>query len=43
MVVPGSIFDYSGPHFRVGLGRQSFPEALALFGSVVDRVAGKLQ
>jgi len=47
MIVPGSIFDYPGPHFRVGLGRQSFPEALALLGPVVSglaaRTAGKLQ
>jgi aspartate/methionine/tyrosine aminotransferase len=40
MVVPGSIFDYAGPHFRVGLGRQNFPEALALFERVVAAVAG---
>jgi aspartate/methionine/tyrosine aminotransferase len=28
MIVPGSLFDYPGEHFRVGLGRRSFPEAL---------------
>ena len=28
MIVPGSIFDFPGNHFRVGLGRQNFPEAL---------------
>ena len=28
MVVPGSMFDYDGPHFRVGLGRRNFPQAL---------------
>jgi aspartate/methionine/tyrosine aminotransferase len=37
MVVPGSIFDYPGGHFRVGLGRQNFPEALASFERVVAR------
>jgi len=26
--VPGSIFDYPGNHFRLGLGRQNFAEAL---------------
>jgi aspartate/methionine/tyrosine aminotransferase len=29
MIVPGSIFDYPGSHFRLGLGRRNFPEALA--------------
>jgi aspartate/methionine/tyrosine aminotransferase len=38
MVVPGSIFDYPGPHFRVGLGRRSFPEALALLAHVVSSI-----
>ncbi len=28
MVVPGSIFDFPGNHFRLGLGRRNFPEAL---------------
>jgi aspartate/methionine/tyrosine aminotransferase len=42
MVVPGSIFDYPGPHFRVGLGRQSFPEALAVLARVVGGMAEKL-
>jgi aspartate/methionine/tyrosine aminotransferase len=28
MVVPGSLFEFPGNHFRVGLGRKSFPEAL---------------
>ena len=28
MIVPGSIFDFPGSHFRVGLGRKNFPEAL---------------
>jgi aspartate/methionine/tyrosine aminotransferase len=29
MLVPGSIFDYPGNFFRLGFGRQNFPEALA--------------
>ncbi|HEY9075750.1 MAG TPA: aminotransferase class I/II-fold pyridoxal phosphate-dependent enzyme [Anaerolineaceae bacterium] len=29
MVVPGSMFDYPGGHFRVGLGRRNFGEALS--------------
>ncbi|HEX7597147.1 MAG TPA: aminotransferase class I/II-fold pyridoxal phosphate-dependent enzyme, partial [Polyangia bacterium] len=28
MVVPGSMFDFPGQHFRLGLGRRNFPEAL---------------
>ncbi len=45
MIVPGSIFDFPGSHFRVGLGRQSFPAALALLDKVTGRseVAGDLQ
>jgi aspartate/methionine/tyrosine aminotransferase len=29
MIVPGSIFDFPGAHFRLGLGRRNFREALA--------------
>jgi aspartate/methionine/tyrosine aminotransferase len=45
LVVPGPIFDYAGPHFRVGLGRRNFPEALAALARVVERaeLAGILQ
>jgi aspartate/methionine/tyrosine aminotransferase len=28
MIVPARMFEYAGNHFRVGLGRRSFPEAL---------------
>lgn len=28
MIVPGSIFDYPGNHFRMGLGRRNFAEAV---------------
>jgi len=28
MIVPGSIFDYPGSHFRIGLGRKNLPEVL---------------
>ena len=27
-VVPGSIFEFPGNHFRIGLGRPNLPEAL---------------
>ena len=43
MVVPGSILDYPGLHFRVGLGRRSFPEALGALEAVVAGLAKKLQ
>lgn len=29
MLVPGSKFNYPGQHFRLGLGRKNFPEAIA--------------
>lgn len=29
LIVPAGIFDFAGSHFRVGLGRANFPEALA--------------
>jgi aspartate/methionine/tyrosine aminotransferase len=28
MIVPGSLFDFPGKHFRIGLGRKNLPEAL---------------
>jgi aspartate/methionine/tyrosine aminotransferase len=31
MVVPGTMFDFPGQHFRIGLGRRNFPEALERF------------
>jgi aspartate/methionine/tyrosine aminotransferase len=36
MLVSGSLFDYPGPYFRLGLGRKDFREAL-------ERVEGHLQ
>jgi aspartate/methionine/tyrosine aminotransferase len=38
MIVPGSIFDYPGDHFRIGLGRKNFPEALEQVGVYLDRL-----
>jgi aspartate/methionine/tyrosine aminotransferase len=32
MIVPGSMFDFPGNHFRLGLGRKNFPEAMGLLG-----------
>ena len=28
MIVPGSLFDFLGNHFRIGLGRKNFGEAI---------------
>ena len=30
MIVPGSMFDFPGDHFRLGLGRKNFPQAMGL-------------
>jgi aspartate/methionine/tyrosine aminotransferase len=32
MIVPGSLFGFPGNHFRIGLGRKNFPEALEQVG-----------
>jgi aspartate/methionine/tyrosine aminotransferase len=37
LLVPGSVFGHPGNHFRVGLGREDFPEALAGLERFVDR------
>jgi len=36
MIVPDSMFDYSGNHFRVGLGRKSFADALEALAKALD-------
>jgi aspartate/methionine/tyrosine aminotransferase len=40
MVVPGSLFQHPGGHFRVGLGRAGFPQALERLGRVLARSSG---
>ena len=35
MIVPGSIFDFPGNHFRLGLGRRNFAQALERVGAFV--------
>ncbi len=37
MIVPARMFEYAGNHFRVGLGRRNFPEALRALGRCVVR------
>jgi aspartate/methionine/tyrosine aminotransferase len=36
LVVPGKFFGHDGAHFRVGLGRRDFPQALAELAAIVD-------
>jgi aspartate/methionine/tyrosine aminotransferase len=36
MIVPGSLFDHPGNHFRVGLGRRNLPEALEKLGMYLE-------
>lgn len=36
MILPGTVFDYQGKHFRVGLGRKDFPKALARLGEYLS-------
>ena len=38
MVLPGSVMDHEGNHFRIGLGRENFPEALAHFGQYLQKL-----
>ena len=35
MIVPGSIFDHAGTHFRIGLGRRNFPQVLEQFAALL--------
>ena len=30
MILPGDVFDFGGNHFRIGLGRRNFGEALGV-------------
>jgi aspartate/methionine/tyrosine aminotransferase len=36
MIVPGSLFDFPGNHFRLGLGRKNLPEALEHVARYLD-------
>ena len=36
MIVPDAVFDMDDGHFRIGLGRSDFPEALAVFKTVLE-------
>jgi aspartate/methionine/tyrosine aminotransferase len=36
LILPGSVYDYPGNHFRLGLGRTNLPEALERLGRFVS-------
>lgn len=36
MILPDAVFDVRGNHFRVGMGRRNFPEALDVFGEFLE-------
>jgi aspartate/methionine/tyrosine aminotransferase len=39
MIVPGSLFEFFGNHFRIGLGRKNFGEAIGLVNAYLkDRI-----
>jgi aspartate/methionine/tyrosine aminotransferase len=40
MIVPGSIFDFPGNHFRLGLGRRNFAHALERVGAFLQVARG---
>ena len=40
MIVPGSLFDFPGNHFRVGLGRKNFAQALSRVRDYLDGNVG---
>jgi aspartate/methionine/tyrosine aminotransferase len=37
LLLPGTVFDYPGNHFRLGFGRRNLPVALARFEEFLDR------
>jgi aspartate/methionine/tyrosine aminotransferase len=36
LIVPGTLFELSGNHFRLGLGRRNLPQALSRLGEYID-------
>ena len=37
LLMPGTIFDYKKPHFRIGFGRKNMPEAFSKFEEYIKR------
>lgn len=40
MLLPGTVFDYPGSHFRLGLGRENIPEALERLKNFIQTKKG---
>jgi aspartate/methionine/tyrosine aminotransferase len=43
MVLPDDVFDFGGNHFRIGLGRRNFGEALGVLGEYLRGAGGKVE
>jgi len=43
MVLPSDVFDFGGNHFRIGLGRRNFGEALGVLGEYLRGAGGKVE
>lgn len=41
LLLPESVFDHSGNHFRIGIGRRNLPEALARLGRFSEKRLGR--
>ena len=41
MILPGDVFDFGGNHFRIGLGRRNFGEALGVLEGYLTGVRGQ--
>ncbi|MEN9937459.1 MAG: hypothetical protein RLZZ387_4038 [Chloroflexota bacterium] len=41
LILPASVYDYPGDHFRLGFGRSDMPEALARFERYLERRAAR--
>jgi aspartate/methionine/tyrosine aminotransferase len=42
LLLPGSVFDYTGEHFRIGFGRTNLPEALGRLERFAARRIGRI-
>jgi aspartate/methionine/tyrosine aminotransferase len=42
LLLPGSVFDYTGEHFRIGFGRTNLPEALSRLERFAARRVGRI-
>jgi aspartate/methionine/tyrosine aminotransferase len=42
LLLPGSVFEIAGEHFRIGLGRTDLPEAIARLERFASRRIGRV-